>query len=186
MGVMAGKKPQARARDMVISLAVILIPLLLITWIFTNDPQPSVEPVDVAPVLEQAEQNSPYPILRATALPPEWVPVRVAWAEDGNQWITSVPAVGNSWQLGYLTPNGIYVAVQQRDRETSAFVAEVTQDGRRESEVSEIEGRTWEHWISRDEVSRSLVWRDGDMVAVVTGDTDYAQLDAFVGSLVTE
>ncbi|MGO1384983.1 MAG: DUF4245 domain-containing protein [Arachnia sp.] len=183
---MAGKKPQARARDMVISLAVILIPLLLITWIFTNDPQPSVEPVDVAPVLEQAEQNSPYPILRATALPPEWVPVRVAWAEDGNQWITSVPAVGNSWQLGYLTPNGIYVAVQQRDRETSAFVAEVTQDGRRESEVSEIEGRTWEHWISRDEVSRSLVWRDGDMVAVVTGDTDYAQLDAFVGSLVTE
>ncbi|MGO1488589.1 MAG: DUF4245 domain-containing protein [Arachnia sp.] len=183
---MARKKPQARARDMVISLAVILIPLLLITWIFTNDPQPSVEPVDVAPVLEQAEQNSPYPILRATALPPEWVPVRVAWAEDGNQWITSVPAVGNSWQLGYLTPNGIYVAVQQRDRETSAFVADVTQDGRRESEVSEIEGRTWEHWISRDEVSRSLVWRDGDMVAVVTGDTDYAQLDAFVGSLVTE
>jgi len=183
---MAGKKPQARARDMVISMAVIVIPLLLITWVFTNDPQPTVEPVDVAPVLAQAEENSPYPILRPTDLPEDWVPTRVAWAEDGNQWITNVPAIGNSWQLGYLAPNGIYVAVQQRDRGVSAFVADVTQDGRRQSEVSEISGRTWEHWSSRDEISRSLVWRDGEMVAVVTGDTDYAQLDAFAGSLVTD
>ncbi len=186
MGAMAGRNSQARARDMVISMAVIMIPLLLITWVFTNDPEPAAEQVDVAPVLEQAEQNSPYPVLRATDLPAEWMPTRVAWAEDGNQWITGQPAVGNSWQLGYLAPNGIYVAVQQRDRGVGAFVADVTQDGRRESEVSEIAGRTWEHWISRDEISRSLVWRDGEMTAVVTGDTDYAQLEAFAGSLVTD
>lgn len=170
---------------MVISMAVIMVPLLIIVWIFTNDPKPTAEPVDVAPVLAQAEQNSPYPILRPTDLPKEWVPTRVAWAEDGKQWITSQPAVGNSWQLGYLAPNKIYVAVQQRDRGVNAFVADVTQDGRMEPEVTESSGRTWEHWISRDERSRSLVWRDGEMVAVVTGDTDYAQLDAFVGSLVT-
>ncbi len=182
---MAGKKPQARARDMVISMAVIMVPLLLITWLFTNDPKPTVEAVDVEPILTQAEQTSPYPILRPTDLPEDWVPTRVAWAEDGNQWITNEPAVGNSWQLGYLAPNDIYVAVQQRDRGVSAFVGDITRDGRKETEVSEISGRTWEHWISRDERSRSLVWRDGEMAAVVTGDTDYAQLDAFAGSLVT-
>lgn len=183
---MAGRNPNARARDMVISMAVIMVPLLLITWLFTNDPEPVVEAVDVGPVLAQAEAVSPYPILRTTDLPQDWVPTRVAWAEDGNLWITDEPAVGNSWQLGYIAPNGIYVAVQQRDREVPSFVADVTREGRMESEVSEILGRTWEHWVSEDEVSRSLVWRDGDMVAVVTGDTDYAQLDAFVGSLVTE
>ena len=186
MGSMAGKKPQARARDMVISMAVIMVPLLLITWLFTNDPKPTVEAVDVEPVLAQAEQTSPYPILRPTDLPEDWVPTRVAWAEDGKQWITNEPAVGNSWQLGYLAPNKIYVAVQQRDREVNAFVRDITRDGRMESEVSEVSGRTWEHWLSRDERSRSLVWRDGEMVAVVTGDTDYAQLDAFAGSLVTD
>ncbi len=169
---------------MVISMAVIMIPLLLISWIFTNDPAPTVERVEVAPVLAQAEENSPYPVLRTENLPDDWVPTRVAWAQDGGQWITDEPAVGNSWQLGYLAPNGIYVAVQQRDRGVESFVADVTQDGRREPEVSEVGGRTWERWLSRDEVTRSLVWRDGDMVAVVTGDTDYTQLEIFAGSLV--
>lgn len=171
---------------MVISMAVILIPLLLITWVFTNDPKPTIEPVEVAPILTQAQENSPYPILYASDLPGDWVPTRVAWAADNDQWITSQPAVGNSWQLGYMAPNNIYVAVQQRDRSVSTFITDVTQDGRQESEVSEIAGRTWEHWISREGRSRSLVWRDGEMVAVVTGDTDYAQLDAFVGALVSE
>ncbi len=184
-GGMAGRNTQARSRDMVISMAVIMIPLLLIVWVFTNNPEPTVQPVDVAPVLAQAEENAPYPVLRATDLPEEWVPTRVAWAGDGDPWITSEPAVGNSWQVGYLAPNGIYMAVQQRDRGVSEFVADVTQDGRRQAEVSEIAGRTWERWTSDDERSRSLVWRDGGMVAVVTGDTDYAQLDAFAGSLVT-
>ncbi len=170
---------------MVISMAVIMIPLLLIAWIFTSDPEPTVEPVDVAPVLAQAEENAPYPIMRPTDLPDEWVPTRVAWAADGDRWITNDPAVGNSWQLGYLAPNGIYVAVQQRDRGVESFVSDVTLDGRREPEVSEVAGRTWEHWISRDERSRSLVWRDGEMVAVVTGDTDYDQLNVFAGALAT-
>ena len=170
---------------MVISMAVIMVPLLIITWIFTNDPEPEARPVDVAPVVALAEAESPYPILRAVNLPEGWVPVRVAWAKDGGQWITKEPAVGNSWQLGYLAPNGIYVAVQQRDREVETFVRAVTQDGRMEQDVTELPGRTWEHWVSRDEVTRSLVWRDGDMVAVVSGDTDFDQLAAFAGSLAT-
>ena len=170
---------------MVISMAVIVVPLLIITWVFTNDPAPKVEPVDVAPVLVQAQDESPYPVLHATDLPADWVPTRVAWARDGTLWITNDPAVGNSWQLGYIAPNDIYVAVQQRDGRVDAFVADVTQDGRRDSEVTELAGRTWEHWTSRDDRTRSLVWREGDMVAVVTGDTDFAQLDAFAGSLVT-
>lgn len=169
---------------MVISMAVILIPLLIITWVFTNDPAPRAEPVDFQPVVALAESESPYPVLRPTDLPADWVPTRVAWARDGEGWITSTPAVGNSWQLGYIAPNGIYVAVQQRDRSTESFIGDVTQDGRMEDEVSDLADKTWEHWVSKDGRTRSLVWREGEMVAVVTGDTkDYAQLDAFAGSL---
>lgn len=170
---------------MVISMAVLLIPLALISWLFTNNPEPTVETVEVAPVLAQAEAESPYPVLRATNLPNDWVPTRVAWAADQTQWITGEPAVGNSWQLGYLAPNGIYLAVQQRDRAVESFIADITQQGRRQPEVSDIAGRTWEHWISEDELTSALVWRDGDMVAVVAGNTDFDQLDAFAGALET-
>ncbi|WP_158600577.1 DUF4245 domain-containing protein [Tessaracoccus antarcticus] len=182
---MAGRNSNARARDMVLSMLVLLVPLALITWLFTSDPAPEVESVDVASVLAKAEEQSPYPVLRATNLPADWVPVRVAWAADGDAWITNEPAVGNSWQLGYLAPNQIYVAVQQRDRGTATFVSDVTQDGRRKPETSEIAGRSWEHWISDGDRTRSLVWRDGDMVAVVSGDTTFEQLDAFAGTLTT-
>lgn len=170
---------------MIISMVVLLVPLALITWLFTNNPKAEVVPVDVAPVLARAEKESPYPILRATNLPAEWVPTRVAWAADGDVWITETPAVGNSWQLGYLDPNGIYVAVQQRDRAVETFIADVTQEGRRQPEVTELAGRTWEHWVSGDDRTRSLVWRDGDMVAVVAGNSGFDQLDAFAGSLST-
>lgn len=182
---MAGRNPQARARDMVISMAVLLVPLALIAWLFTSDPEPEVEIVDVAPVLAMAEDESPYPVLRAVNLPGDWVPTRVAWAADGNQWFTGEPAVGNSWQLGYLAPNGIYVGLQQRDRAVESFVSDITQEGRRQSEVTDLAGRTWEHWVSDDDRTRSLVWRDGDMVAVVSGNTDFDQLDAFAGTLST-
>lgn len=170
---------------MVISMAVLLVPLALIIWLFTNDPEATVEPVDVGPVLAGAEKESPYPILRTSNLPGDWVPTRVAWAADGDTWITQNPAVGNSWQLGYLAPNGIYVAVQQRDRAVETFISDATQSGKRQSDVTELGGRTWEHWVSADGRTRSLVWRDGEMVAVVTGDTDFEQLDAFAGSLIT-
>ena len=168
---------------MIISMAVLLVPLALITWLFTSNPQAEVESVDVAPVLARAEKESPYPILRATNLPAEWVPTRVAWAADGDMWITEDPAVGNSWQLGYLAPNKIYVAVQQRDRAVETFISDVTQQGRRQPEVTQLGDRTWEHWVSGDDRTRSLVWRDGDMVAVVSGNSDFDQLNAFAGSL---
>lgn len=170
---------------MAISMLVLLVPIALIAWWFTSDPVPKVEAVDVAPVLAAAEQESPYPILRAVNLPADWVPVRVAWAIDGDAWIDSKPAVGNSWQLGYMAPNGVYVAVQQRDRGVEGFLKQVTRDGVRDGDDAVLQGRSWERWTSKDDRTRSLVWREGDMVAVVTGDTGFEQLEAFAGSLTT-
>ncbi len=170
---------------MTISMLVLLVPIALIAWWFTSDPEPEVEAVDVAPVLATAEQQSTYPILRAVNLPADWVPVRVAWAMDGDAWIDSKPAVGNSWQLGYMAPNGVYVAVQQRDRGVEGFLRQVTRDGYRDGDDAVLQGRSWERWTSKDDRTRSLVWREGDMVAVVTGDTGFEQLEVFAGSLTT-
>ncbi len=183
MGAMAGRNPNARGRDMVISMAVLIIPLALITWFFTVDPEPVVEPVDPGPTLAVAAEESPYPVLSPANLPADWTPTRVAWAADGERWITGEPAVGNSWQLGYLAPNEIYVAVQQRDRATQGFLRDVTREGVPEGSTVGIDGRDWERWVSADDRTRALVWRDGEMVAVVAGDTDFAQLEAFTGTL---
>lgn len=170
---------------MTISMLVLIVPIALIAWFFTMDAEPELEAVDVAPMLAQAREESPYPVL-AVDLPEDWVPVRVAWAADGQRWITNEPAIGNSWQLGYMAPNDVYVGLQQRDRGVGSFLTDITRDGHTEGGEFELAGRTWEQWTSEDERTRSLVWRDGDMVAVVTGDTGFEQLEAFVGALATD
>lgn len=180
---MAGRNKNAGSRDMVISLLVLFVPVVLIYWFFTSDPEPEPELVNYAPVLALAQEESPYPVLHPVNLPEDWVPVRVAWAADGDSWITNEPAVGNSWQLGYMAPNEIYVAVQQRDRAPVQFIMDVTRDGAPSGETVSLAGREWEQWVSEDDRSRSLVWRDGDLSAVVTGDTDFAQLEAFTATL---
>lgn len=181
---MAGRNKNAGPRDMVISLLVLFVPIVAIYWFFTSDPEPEVEKVEYAPVLEVAQEESPYPVLHPVNLPGDWVPVRVAWAADGENWITNEPAVGNSWQLGFMAPNEIYVGLQQRDRSPVQFLAEVTRDGAASGDSVSIAGLDWERWVSEDERSRSLVWRDGDLTAVVTGDTDFEQLEAFAATLV--
>ncbi|MFV0428945.1 MAG: DUF4245 domain-containing protein [Arachnia sp.] len=171
----------ARGRDMVISLAVLFVPVVLVTWFFTHDPAPEVEAVDVAPVLAEAEAQSPYPVLHPEAL--EWTPVRVAWAADGQRWITDEPAVGNSWQVGYLAPEGTYVGLQQRDRAPDEFLAAITRDGAPGGETTDAAGLTWQHWVSADGRTTSLVWRDGDLTAAITADADFDLLAAFAGTL---
>ncbi|GAB3817223.1 hypothetical protein GCM10028820_17810 [Tessaracoccus terricola] len=180
---MAGRKKNTGPRDMVISLLVLFVPIIAIYWFFTLDPEPEAEKVDYAPMLAVAQEESPYPVLRPVNLPEDWVPVRVAWAADGEPWINNEPAVGNSWQLGFMAPNQIYVAVQQRDRAPVQFIEQVTRDGVASGETVQLAEREWEQWVSEDGRSRSLVWRDGDLSAVVTGDTDFEQLEAFTAAL---
>lgn len=168
---------------MVISMAVLIIPILAIVWFFQTAPEEAAEELDITPVLQQAENESPYPVLRPANLPEDWVPVRVAWAADGQRWINGEPAVGNSWQLGYLAPNDIYVGIQQRDRNAAAFITSITREGLAQDESFTVDGREWEHFISADSRTQSLVWRDGDVVAAVTADDEVELLLAFVGAL---
>lgn len=157
---------------MVLSLLVILVPVALIVWFFQSAPEPDLEAVEVGPVLAQAQEESPYPVLFTPNFPPGLRPVRVRWAHDGQRWIDGEPAVGNAWQLGFFDEQtGSYVGLQQRDRNTDAFLTRVTRDGAPDGEPVTIEGRQWEPWVSNDGRTLSMVWRTGEMVAAITCDT---------------
>lgn len=181
---MAPRNPRARSRDMVISMAVIMVPLLVIMWFFTSDPGEDVERVDVAPVLAKAQEESPYPLLVAEGLDEGWIPLRVAWAKDGQPWITSQPADGNSWQVGYLSPEQVYFGVQQRDDAVRAAVDTITRKGSVIGDEVQLIGRAWERYESQDGRTRSLVNIDGEVASIVTADAGFPELEAFASTLV--
>lgn len=178
------RNPKARSRDMIISLAVIAVPMMIIVWLFTATPEPEAEAVDLGPYLTRAEAESPYPVLVAEGLDDGWLPLRAAWAKEGQQWITSDPAVGNSWQVAYLSPEQIYFGVLQRDDSGAELVRSATRDGKALGDDVALAGRQWVRYESPDARTRSLVNEEGDVTTVVSADTDFAELEAFTSTLV--
>lgn len=181
---MAGRNKNARTRDMVISMAVILVPVALIMWFFSRPADVAPEPVDVGATLARAQEESPYPLLVAEGLDEQWSPTRVAWAKSGQPWITMEPAVGDSWQVGYISPDGIYYGVQQRNESAAQFISSTTRDGSEVGLPVEIAGIQWQRYESDDERTHSLVSTNGDVTSIVTADTDFASLEGFAAMLV--
>ncbi|WP_296136781.1 DUF4245 domain-containing protein [uncultured Tessaracoccus sp.] len=180
---MARPNPKSRAKDMFLSLAVLMVPLVLLIAFFTLDPEPQAEAVDVAPSLERAEAESPYPVLRATNLPDGWTPVRAAWARDGSRWIDGEAAVGNAWQLGYMGPDEIYYGLEQRDRAVGQAITRLTREGSATGATVEAAGLRWDAYESKDGRTTSLVAKEGEMVAVASADTDLDALTRYVTTL---
>lgn len=182
-GSVARARRPATVGDLVRSLALILIPVVVITVLFTELPKDHpVEVVDPQPVLAEARQEAPYPVLAPANLPEEWRPIRVDWVPKGEPYLNGEPSLRNMWRLGYLNPDDVYVAVMQGDLEAEDFVSAETRDGVADGQ-STISGQIWERRVSPDDRSRFLVRHEPAVTTIVEGDTSYAALEAFAGTL---
>jgi hypothetical protein len=169
--------------DLVRSIAVIMIPLAVITVLFTKLPKDHpVQVVDPQPVLAKARTESPYPILAPANLPNDWRATRVTWVRTGEPYLNEAPSVRNLWRVGYLTPDEDYIAVAQGDLEPDEFISAETREGAVDGE-STVNGDIWERRVSADGRTRSLVRRTDAVTTVVAGDTSYAALEAFAATL---
>lgn len=168
---------------MVRSLAVILIPLVIITFFFSrNLGDHPVTVVDYPPVLAKARQEAPYPVLAPTGLPPTWRPTQAQWVPQGSPYLNGEPSARNLWELGFLSPEDVFVAVNQGDVQPADFIEVKTRQGLPDGS-SQINGQTWERRVSEDERTRSLVWSTPKVTTVVVGDTSYSGLEAFASTL---
>jgi len=173
----------SRPRDMLISLGVLLVPILLISWWFTRTPADApVQTVDWQSVLTQSRAVSPYPLLGPVGLPDTWVATKAQWSKTGEPAVNQEAAPGNTWQLGLLSPDQIYVSLTQRDAAGPALVAQISRSGVQDG-TSAVGGVTWTRWVSTDDRTRTLSRVDGSVTIVVSGDMSYAGLEAFASTL---
>ncbi|MFW6597251.1 DUF4245 domain-containing protein [Propionibacteriaceae bacterium Y2011] len=162
--------------DMVRSLAVLLIPVLAITLLFTVDPQesPGAQPVEWQPVRDQAVAEAGFEVVAPARLPESWAPVRVAWENDDEQ--------AQRWMLGWLDPQQTYFAVEQSNVTSAIFIARVSRDGVADG-VSQVGDQTWERYRSPDDRTRSLVLTGPEATTIVVSDASYEALEAFAATL---
>jgi hypothetical protein len=169
--------------DMVRSLAVILIPVVIITYLFTRTPdEPPVKVLDWTPVLAQAREQAPYAVLAPRAVPEDWRATRVSWVPTGKPGLNGDPSPRNQWELGFLDSTDTYVELDQGDLQGPELVSAKTRDGLPDGR-STVQGQEWERRISADERTRSLVLTGPELTTVISGDLPYADLESFAGTL---
>ncbi|MCW2811564.1 MAG: hypothetical protein JWP61_2022 [Friedmanniella sp.] len=168
---------------MVRSLAVILIPVVVISVLFTRNVQhPPVRVVDWTPVLAAARQQSPYAVLAPTAVPQGWRPTVATWTKRGASVGGGAGSSANAWQLGFLTDRDVFVAINQRDADTQTMVATQTRNGVPDGE-SAVNGAVWQRVASPDDRTHALVSTSPQVTTVVSGDLGYEVLDSYAATL---
>ncbi|WP_166661777.1 DUF4245 domain-containing protein [Streptomyces sp. BK208] len=168
---------QKTARDMVLSLGVIVLAGLVMYLFIPHDDDggPDLKRVDYTVELTTARRAAPYPVAAPEGLAEEWKPTSVRYRGTD----------GDSWHLGYRAPDGEYVAVEQSTRKPDEFIEEASQGGRRTATTEEIGGRTWTRYTGGR--YEALVLRDTDGVkgatTVVAGTGSFEQLGSMAAAL---
>lgn len=181
---MARPRTPTTVANMVIAMLVVLVPISLVSAFFTRLPEPQANVVNATPLIDRARAEAPFPVFAPTNLPEGWVATRARWTPEGQPILDRQPAVGSTWQLGYLTPEKRYLGLDQRDRLPEAFVDEVSRGGRPMG-TSTVAGTPWQRYTSADGRTNALVRKGEGSVVVLTGDVEFAELDAFAGTLTT-
>ena len=176
------KKRNATVLHMLVAMAVLFVPVILITQLFTRNPEPPITPIDWKPVAQRAAADVEYEVLAPANLPEGWIATRARYVPTGRPMLGGDPAAGDTFQLGFLSPEQRYFAIDQRDIAPEPFVASVTREGSPQGSVDAL-GRTWERMVSEDGRTRSLVSRGADAVTIVSGDLPYEALEAFATTL---
>ena len=179
------RNPRAGVKDMLLSLAIILVPVMLIVWFFTRTPdEPNIQQVDWKPVVASARSHGGYPVLAPKEVPEVWRPTKARYANKGDRWVGNTISAGDRWELGFLTSKNVYLAVDQSDEPGRAFVASVTRSAIEDGKVS-VGRYTWTKMVSPDDRTHALVTKISSATAVIVADTDYRVLTDFAGMLAT-
>jgi hypothetical protein len=183
-------------RDMLLSMAVISLPIIAIVEWFPHDskkPQDAVQTVDYTIPLAQARRDPdlPFQALAPTTLPAGWRATSVhADFEPGAQL---------RWELGFLTPDLQYVALDQVadgkgvDGVLAAQAPDATQVSGPAGEVT-AGGQDWQVYATPDAKRHALVrttapvgtaaaTTTGKVAVVVSGTGPLAELETLAGAL---
>src|SRR2546429_2683032 len=175
MGYVSADAPAANprsgrpARDMLLSMAVLLIPIFLLVGAY-RDFYSGDAPVavDASQTWATARHSAPYPVLAPDGLPKGWTVISATYA-------------GGTLRVGYVSPSGGGLQPVESDRTGDVLLpAELGTDARPGNLVT-IDGRAWRAYPVVHGGGRALVLVDQGRTVVVVGTVTDSDLHALPG-----
>ncbi len=135
-------------------------------------------PVDIHAKAVAVQQETGWPIVEPVGLPDGWTATSVRYVPVTDGFMT--------WHVGYETPSGTFVAVEQTKDPSRAWVAAQTNRAPREGAV-DIAGRTWDKYVRDSKVQNSLLsvppTGSGDLATLITGTATFDEMTVYVNHL---
>ena len=157
---------------MVLSLGLIGIAVAVIyVFIPHGDSAPDLKKVDYRVELLTARRAASYPVAAPEGLPDRWKATSVRFRGDRF----------DAWHLGFHTPDGEYVQIEQSAQKPSAFIDEASQGAAATKTTQEIDGRTWTRYTGGR--YDALVLAEKGSTTVVAGTGSFAQLTQMAAAL---
>ncbi|MFK4223718.1 DUF4245 domain-containing protein [Streptomyces sp. NPDC019890] len=161
-------------RDMVLSMAVIgAVVAVIYMFIPHDDTADPIKAVDYRVELVTARRAAPYPVAAPEGLAKEWKPTSVSYERTD----------GDAWHLGFLDPDGEYVAVEQSTAPARKYIPKVSQQAHETGKTQQIAGATWQRWEGPK--YDALVREDKGSTTVVTGTASAERLAEMAAALGT-
>lgn len=161
------------ARSLLVIAAIMAVLFFAVARVNTLS-RPNVEVTTVATTVAR---ETGWPIVVPTGLPDGWTVSNV-------RFLTSTDGL-RAWHVGYQTPAGDYVAVEQTMGATDAWIAAQTNRAPKIGTV-EAAGLTWDQYDRPVKVQRSLVHRATsaqELTTVITGTGSFDDLRVFAERL---
>ena len=133
-------------------------------------------PVDASSVVTDAARQSGLPFDAPVGLPDGWSATNARYASSTDGLPT--------WQAGWSTPKGGYVAIRQTKTASPGWLQAATSGGR-QTGTTDIAGRTWTRYYDAENKRTSLVWVPSgadtatSMATVITAIADDDEIVAF-------
>jgi hypothetical protein len=169
----AGRNGKKTVGSLVLSLGVCVVAAGIAYVFIPHDDtgQSSVKRVDYNVELLTARRAASYPIAAPTGLAKDWKPTSVRY--DG--------AANESWHLGFLDPQGQYVAIKQSTQKPVEFIDTASEGARATNRTEKIGDATWQRYQGGK--YDALVLKSKGSTTVVTGTAGFGQLTKMVESL---
>lgn len=161
------------ARDMTLSLMVLLIPLALIVAVYRFRGGEDVVVVDPAPAIAQARGAQLFPVAAPEGLAADWQPVSAVFQASGG--------VG-TLRVGYITPSGGAVQLIESNENAGSLLARELGDQVRPQGDVTVNGKTWRSSTVRGDES-ALVDTSSERTVIVVGQAGLDEMTKLAQSL---
>jgi hypothetical protein len=134
-------------------------------------------PVDVRGTAVSVQDETGWPIVEPVGLPEGWSPTSVRYVRTTDDFMT--------WHVGYRTPSGTFVAVEQTMDPSREWISAQTNRAPTEGTM-EVAGLTWEKLVRDNKVQNSLLHQpeaEGELTTLITGTADFEDMAVFVEHL---